>query len=80
MINGCITFIISTRMKTVKAIGITRALIWKRNVPHLLADIIKEAGGPDDIKPSPSWVMNLFADDKTIINKTFNFNNEAERP
>ena len=30
----------------VKAIGITRALIWKKDVPHILSDIIAEAGGP----------------------------------
>ncbi len=49
------------------AIGITRSLIWKRDVPHLLADIIKEAGGPGGINPPPSWVQKLFEDDKIII-------------
>lgn len=50
------------------AIGLTRALIWKRDVPHLMADIIREAGGSEAVKPPPTWIAKLFADDKAIIN------------
>lgn len=52
---------------TTKAIGITRALIWKKDVPHVLADIIKEAGGPSEVRLPATWVAKLFEDDKTII-------------
>ena len=50
------------------AIGITRALIWKLDVPHLMADIIREVGGKEDVKQPPDWIAKLFADDKDIIN------------
>lgn len=51
----------------VKAIGITRALIWKRDVPRALAEIIEEAGGPREIQSPPEWVMKLFDQDKQIL-------------
>jgi acyl-CoA thioesterase FadM len=51
----------------VKAIGITRALIWKRDVPQTLAKVIKEAGGPAEVVPPPEWVMKLFDQDKQIL-------------
>ncbi len=51
----------------VKAIGITRALVWKRDVPHVLADIIKEAGGPSGSRPPEPWVQKLFENDKKIL-------------
>ncbi|MFT6930827.1 MAG: acyl-CoA thioesterase FadM [Sediminicola sp.] len=50
----------------VKAIGITRALIWKRNVPTALTDIMKEVGATEKTVP-PSWVLKIFEDDKEII-------------
>jgi len=49
-----------------KAIGITRALIWKRDVPSLLADILKEIGVEEE-RIAPSWVTELFEQDKEII-------------
>ena len=51
----------------VRAIGITRALIWKRDVPHVLADIIREAGGPDQVQLPPDWVAKMFEDDKALL-------------
>jgi acyl-CoA thioesterase FadM len=51
----------------VKAIGITRALIWKKDVPHILSDIIAEADGPRGINPPPDWVQKLFLDDKSVV-------------
>lgn len=50
----------------VKAIGITRALIWKKNIPAALSDILKEVDATEKIIP-PQWVLNLFNEDKTII-------------
>lgn len=58
----------------VKAIGVTRALIWKRDIPHVLADIIKEAGGPSAPQPPPAWVVKLFEEDKSILTS---FNEEG---
>jgi len=50
----------------IKAIGITRALIWKRDVPSALADILREVGSPPTKDP-PAWVLSLFAQDKDIV-------------
>ena len=50
----------------VKAVGITRALIWKKDIPTALADILKEIGA-DEKKAPPTWVSKLFSDDKKII-------------
>ncbi|MBC2838632.1 thioesterase family protein [Robiginitalea sp. SC105] len=50
----------------VKAVGVTRALIWKRDIPTALTDIMKEAGATD-IKVPPSWVLSLFKEDKEIM-------------
>ncbi len=52
--------------KEVKAIGITRALIWKRNIPTALTDIMKEVGATEKIAP-PLWVLKIFEEDKEII-------------
>ena len=52
----------------VKAVGITRALIWKRNVPTALSDIMKEVGATQTKSPPP-WVFELFEEDKEIIKK-----------
>jgi hypothetical protein len=50
----------------VKAIGITRALIWKRDVPSALKDIMEEVGATEVISP-PAWVLDIFKEDKEII-------------
>jgi hypothetical protein len=51
----------------VKAIGITRALIWKRDKPQILLEIIKNAGVVNLVKPAPDWVLNLFKNDNDIL-------------
>jgi len=50
----------------VKAIGVTRALAWKKDVPSILSEILKEIGAPEQ-KNTPLWVLNLFMEDKEII-------------
>ncbi|MCM4168438.1 hypothetical protein KCTC52924_02010 [Arenibacter antarcticus] len=50
----------------VKAIGITRALIWKKDIPTALSDIMNEVGATE-IKDPPLWVSNIFKKDKEII-------------
>ncbi|MFD1316629.1 acyl-CoA thioesterase [Namhaeicola litoreus] len=50
----------------IKAIGITRALIWKRDIPTALQDIMKEVGATEIIAP-PSWVVDIFTEDKEIV-------------
>ncbi|WP_276391867.1 acyl-CoA thioesterase [Eudoraea chungangensis] len=50
----------------IKAVGITRALIWKRDIPSVLTEIMEEIGVQERTKP-PSWVLDLFKEDKEII-------------
>ncbi|MFT4847862.1 MAG: acyl-CoA thioesterase FadM [Sediminicola sp.] len=50
----------------VKAIGIARTLVWKRDRPTALTDIMKEVGATEKIDP-PLWVLNIFKEDKEII-------------
>ena len=50
-----------------KAIGITRALIWRKDVPSMMEKILLEAGAKNLKKTPPAWVTHLFEDDKEII-------------
>jgi acyl-CoA thioesterase FadM len=52
----------------IKAIGITRSLIWKRDIPTVLSDILVEVGALEKENP-PQWVLDLFESDKNIIQK-----------
>lgn len=56
-----------------KAIGITRALIWKRDVPSVLSEIMEEVG-ISQMKEPYLWVKELYAKDKEIIT-----NNQPEK-
>jgi len=51
----------------VMAVGITRALIWKKDKPQILLQILKNAGVKDFNKIPPDWVLNLFQNDAKII-------------
>ena len=55
-----------TQHGEVKAVGVTRALAWKKDVPGVLSDILKEIGSTRQ-KHQPAWVVNLFREDKEII-------------
>lgn len=52
-----------------KAIGITKALIWKRDKPHILHDILVQAGAKDLDNPPPEWVAALFTDDTEMLTR-----------
>ena len=52
----------------VKAIGIVRSLVWKRDIPTALTDIMKELGVTETMDP-PAWVIDIFKADKEIIEK-----------
>ncbi len=51
----------------IKAIGITRALVWKKDKPQILMEIMKNIGVRDLNKKTPDWVLSLFQNDKEII-------------
>lgn len=55
--------------KEVKAVGVVRALIWKKDIPSVLSDIMNEIGAPLSRKP-PEWVSEMFKDDKEIIKRS----------
>ncbi len=51
----------------IKAVGITRALIWKRDKPQILRQILENVGVKDIHKTPPEWVITLFQNDADII-------------
>ena len=55
----------------VKAIGITRALIWKKDKPQILREILQTVGVKNLDNNPPEWVTNLFDSDTNIINDKF---------
>ena len=55
----------------VKAIGITRALIWKRDKPQILREILQNIAGKKSRQGTPEWIVNLFDTDTNIIQNKF---------
>jgi acyl-CoA thioesterase FadM len=53
----------------IKAVGITRALIWKRDVPSVLADVLRDSGATIAAMAPPDWVFELFVRDKEILDR-----------
>lgn len=51
----------------VKAVGITRALIWKKDKPQILREILEKIGVSNIDKSPPEWITNLFQTDTNII-------------
>jgi acyl-CoA thioesterase FadM len=55
----------------VKAIGITRALIWKKDKPQILREILQNIGVKNLDKEPPEWITNLFQTDANILQNKF---------
>jgi acyl-CoA thioesterase FadM len=55
----------------IKAVGITRALIWKKDKPQILKQILENIGVKDINRKPPDWVLNLFQSDTDIIAGNF---------
>ena len=55
----------------VKAVGITRALIWKRDKPQILREILQNIGVKNLDKKPPEWIADLFQTDTNIIQNKF---------
>jgi acyl-CoA thioesterase FadM len=55
----------------VKAIGITRALIWKKDKPQILREILQNISVKNLDKKPPEWIANLFRADTDIIQNKF---------
>ena len=50
----------------VRALGITRALIWKRDVPTAMSELRQLIGATEPLTP-PDWVLALFASDRDLL-------------
>ena len=53
----------------IKAIGFTRALVWRKDKPQILSEILRSIGVRDLNMRAPNWVLSLFENDKEIISK-----------
>ena len=51
----------------IKAVGVTRALIWKKDKPQILRQILENIGVKNLNKNPPEWVLSLFENDSNII-------------
>ncbi len=49
------------------AIGVTRALIWKRDVSVSLQEIMIKAGVTEEVNMPAAWIQQLFENDKAIL-------------
>jgi acyl-CoA thioesterase FadM len=50
----------------VRALGITRALIWKRDVPTAMQELLQLVGATGPMPP-PAWVAAMFASDRESL-------------
>jgi acyl-CoA thioesterase FadM len=55
----------------VKAVGITRALIWKKDKPQILRQILQNIAVKNLDKNPPEWITDLFHTDTNIIQGKF---------
>ena len=55
----------------VKAVGITRALIWKKDKPQILRQILQNIAVKNLDKKPPEWITDLFQTDTHIIQDKF---------
>lgn len=55
----------------IKAVGITRALIWKKDKPQILQQLLENAGVKDTNRKPAGWILNLFQSDTEIIAGNF---------
>jgi acyl-CoA thioesterase FadM len=51
----------------VKAVGFTRALVWRKDKPQVGLEILKNIGVANLERKPPDWVVNLFESDKEVI-------------
>ena len=51
----------------IKAVGVTRALIWRKDKPQLLQQILENVGVKNIHRRPPEWVLGLFQNDADIM-------------
>lgn len=52
----------------VRALGITRALIWRRDVPTATKDLLAAVGATGEMPP-PGWVSAMFESDRELLER-----------
>ena len=52
----------------IKAICISRSLIWKKDKPQILSEMLKRIGISELERRPPKWVNDIFIQDSEIIN------------
>jgi acyl-CoA thioesterase FadM len=51
----------------IKAICVSRSLVWKKDKSLILNEILKNAGIQELERNPPNWVMSIFENDNTIL-------------
>lgn len=51
----------------VTTIGVTKALIWKKDKPQILLEILEKSGVDNISNPPPEWVLQMFENDSKIL-------------
>ncbi len=55
----------------IKAVGITRALWWKKDKPQILSTVLENIGVKNLNKKPPQWILDIFENDTKIIANGF---------
>jgi acyl-CoA thioesterase FadM len=55
----------------IKAMCISRSLVWKKDKPQILSQILKNAGIEEPFRQPPAWVLEVFENDSKIIANQF---------
>ena len=55
----------------VKAVGITRSLVWRKDKPQFLQQILTNVGVQNLHQPPAAWIVSLFQHDADIIAGNF---------
>ncbi len=55
---------------TIMAVGVTKGLVWKKDEPQALMEVLINSGVTNLNKKTPDWVLQLFDNDKNILSNT----------
>ncbi len=58
-----------TQNSELKAICVSRSLVWKKDKPQILSNILANVGITELEKTPPDWVMAIFENDSAILSK-----------
>ncbi len=55
---------------TIMAVGVTKGLVWKKDEPQALMEVLINSGVTNLNKKTPDWVLQLFDNDRNILSNT----------